>query len=487
MAWRLRFDDPDSPNIYDSIVDAVDMTVLWQKNLTSYDHFPAHGLVYTSDDPLPNTPKGTSTVVPRQDVPFNGGDFFPHDDVHFDWWNGGARTTTTSNNVDAYADRDGDNAPDPGSRPTAVATEDFSFSIDLTMDPSTYQPAAVTNLFYWNNRIHDWLYQMGFDESAGNFQTDNFGLGGSGSDPVMAEAQDNRDGADPSLCNANFGTPADGNPPRMQMFQCDSAVPERDGDLDNVVIGHEYGHGVHSRLVPTAGNQAGNEGWSDYFGLSLVAESDDPYDGAYGIANYLFAGNGDGIRSDPYSTDLGIYKRTYADINDASTRCQVKTCSDDPTETCTKDEDCSGNPPATCDTTTGCKFHQDCEPPNTPISQGPCRTQVHRTGELWANALWNMRMRLTYKWGFATGDATANKLVIDGMKLSPNDPTFLDGRDSILMADVANNAGVNQCLIWDAFAKMGMGASAVTTDVFDINPIEAFDLPAGCAPVAQVS
>ena len=57
--------------------------------------------------------------------------------------------------------------------------------------------------------------------------------------------------------------------------------------------------------------------------------------------------NGDGIRSDPYSTDATIYKRTYADINDASTSCQVKTCSDDPTETCNTDADCSGNPPPT--------------------------------------------------------------------------------------------------------------------------------------------
>lgn len=488
LGLRLTFENSANSFLYEAVVDAEDGTVLWQKSLTFNDHFPAHGDVYTSDSPIPQTPIGTGGVtVSRDDMPFNGSGLFPHDDPHYDWWDGGPRTTTTSNNVDAYADRDGDNIADPGSRPVAASGEDFFFPIDLTLDPLANQPAAVTNLFYWNNHVHDWLYRLGFDEASGNFQSNNFGLGGVGGDPVMAEAQDNRDGADPSLCNANFGTPADGGSPRMQMFQCDSAVPERDGDLESVVIAHEYGHGVHSRLLATSGNQRGNEGWCDYFGLSIVAEEDDPYGAGYGVGDYLFNGNGNGIRSDPYSTDSSIYKRTYADINDASTSCQVKTCSDDPTEVCTEDADCSGNPPAICVAVTGCMFHEDCEPPNTTISQGPCRSQVHRTGELWANALWISRMNLIGKHGFSAGATTMNRLVVDGMKLSPDDPTFLDGRDAILLADVANNGGVNQCLIWDGFARMGMGVSALTTGVLDLNPVEGYDVPSGCSPVSQVS
>ena len=488
LGRRVTFEDRNTSKIYEAIVDAADGTVLWRKNLTSNDHFPAHGDVYTSDSPIPQTPMGTGgTTVARVDVPFNGAGLFPHDDPHFDWWDGGSRTTTTSNNVDAYADRDGDNVPDPGSRPVAAVGEDFFFPIDLSMDPLVNQPAAVTNLFYWNNRIHDWLYRLGFDEAAGNFQSNNFGLGGLGGDPVMAEAQDNRDGAEPSFCNANFGTPADGSSPRMQMFQCNRAVPERDGDFDNVVIAHEYGHGVHSRLLATSGNQRGNEGWCDYIGLSVFAEAGDPYGGGYGVGDYLFNDNGSGIRSFPYSTDSSIYRRTFADINDASTSCQVRTCSDDPTETCTQDADCSGNPPATCDALSGCKFHEDCRPPNTAVDQSPCRSQVHRTGELWANALWISRFNLIGKYGFAAGAETMNRLVIDGMKLSPDDPTFLDGRDAILTADLVNNGGVNQCLIWDGFARMGMGFSALTTGVLDLNPVEGFDVPTPCAPVSQVS
>ncbi len=61
--------------------------------------------------------------------------------------------------------------------------------------------------------IHDALYEYGFNEAAGNFQENNFGLGGSGSDSVNAEAQDGS-GTD----NANFATPADGSNPRMQMY-----------------------------------------------------------------------------------------------------------------------------------------------------------------------------------------------------------------------------------------------------------------------------
>ena len=84
------------------------------------------------------------------------------------------------------------------------------------MDPPPYQPAAVTNLFYWNNIIHDVMYLYGFDEASGNFQEDNEGTDGLGSDYVNAEAQDGS-----GTNNANFFTPADGSNPRMQMFLWD--------------------------------------------------------------------------------------------------------------------------------------------------------------------------------------------------------------------------------------------------------------------------
>ena len=75
---------------------------------------------------------------------------------------------------------------------------------------------AVQNLFFLNNLIHDELYRHGFDEAAGNFQEDNLGNGGRGSDSVNAEAQDGG-----GTNNANFATPKDGQNPRMQMYLWD--------------------------------------------------------------------------------------------------------------------------------------------------------------------------------------------------------------------------------------------------------------------------
>lgn len=102
-----------------------------------------------------------------------------------------------------------------------------------------FEDAAITNLFYWNNITHDVLYTYGFDEAAGNFQVNNYGNGGLGNDSVDAEGQKGE------TCNAFFGTPSDGSSPTMQMYVCTG----RDGDFDNLVIIHEYCHGLSNRLT----------------------------------------------------------------------------------------------------------------------------------------------------------------------------------------------------------------------------------------------
>jgi len=160
-------------------------------------------------------------------------------------WFSGSSNLMEGNNVHACPDRDGNNRCDTPE--TACPGQVCDFSLDLSGNPSGSQPASVANLFYWNNIIHDVQYQYGFDEQGGNFQEDNFGKGGRGSDSVNAETQDNADGF--SNCNANFATPTDGSNPRMQMFTCDNANPERDGSFDNGVIVHEYGHGISIRQV----------------------------------------------------------------------------------------------------------------------------------------------------------------------------------------------------------------------------------------------
>ena len=211
---------------------------------------------------------------------------------------------TTGNNVDAYLDRDNNNQADADGRPVS-ATQDFQYTVDLTQDPTTTtnQMAAVTNLFYLNNVIHDKLYRHGFTEAAGNFQENNFGKGGSGSDSVNAEAQDGG-----GTNNANFATPNDGSNPRMQMYLWTQTSPRRDGDLDSDIVWHEYGHGLTWRMIGSmSGPLAGaiGEGMSDT--LAIYINRNDT------VGEYAF-NSATGIRRFRYTN----YPLTYADVTGQS-------------------------------------------------------------------------------------------------------------------------------------------------------------------------
>jgi len=127
-------------------------------------------------------------------------------------------TVTRGNNVDAYEDRSAANSP--GYQPDGGADLEFDFGIDFAEQPIQSEDAIITNLFYWNNLMHDVWYRYGFDEASGNFQQDNQGQGGQAGDYVRAEAQDGS-----GRNNANFFTPIDGNRPRMQMFLWDNGDP----------------------------------------------------------------------------------------------------------------------------------------------------------------------------------------------------------------------------------------------------------------------
>ena len=211
---------------------------------------------------------------------------------------------TTGNNVDAYLDRDNNNAADANGRPIS-ATQTFEFTTNLAQAPTTAdnQMAAVTNLFYLNNVIHDKLYRHGFTEAAGNFQANNFGKGGAGNDPVNAEAQDGG-----GTNNANFATPSDGSRPRMQMYLWSFSTPNRDGDLDSDIVWHEYGHGLTWRMIggmsgPFAG--AIGEGMGDT--LAIYSNGNDR------VGEYSF-NSAVGIRRFPY----GTYPHTYSDLTGSS-------------------------------------------------------------------------------------------------------------------------------------------------------------------------
>jgi extracellular elastinolytic metalloproteinase len=62
--------------------------------------------------------------------------------------------------------------------------------------------------------------------------------------------------------------------------------------------------------------------------------------------------------------------------------------------------------------------------------------------------------------GLPAGNVIALQLVVDGMKLQPCRPSFVDARDAILQADQVTFEGRNSCEIWKAFAKRGLGTKA---------------------------
>jgi hypothetical protein len=174
----------------------------------------------TSFEPHPTgTPDGTQpTFVAPNLVSMEG--FNTNPSGVADPWLASAATNSNGNNVDAYADRA---APDglSGSdfRATTTGTRTFDRTYDTAQGPIVSQGqgmAAVTHLFYVINWLHDWWYDSGFDEAAGNAQANNFGRGGSGGDPIKGEAQDDANGG--SRNNANMATPGDGMSPTMQMY-----------------------------------------------------------------------------------------------------------------------------------------------------------------------------------------------------------------------------------------------------------------------------
>lgn len=347
---------------------------------------------------------------------------------------GPEHTDTRGNNVWAQEDTNADNSG--GRRPSGGPALSFDFPISLTLPPQTYESAAVANLFYWNNLIHDVLWHHGFDESAGNFQRNNYSRGGLGGDPVQADAQDGS-----GFNNANFGTPPEGQEPRMQMFVWTETNPYRDSDLDNGVIIHEYGHGLSNRLTGGPANSSAliqsqsrgmGEGWSDWLALVLTAVPTDTGATPRGIGTYVLgqATTGPGIRPYRYSTDLVVNPQTFGNIRSGL-------------------------------------------------------SVPHGIGSVWCTTIWEVYWELVAAHGFdpdlrssTSGNGMALDLIIEGMKLQPANPTYLDARDAILLADQTLNGGTNLGIIWRAFAKRGMGFSALDGgSASSLNVTEAFDLP----------
>ncbi|AKJ03184.1 uncharacterized protein (TIGR03382 family)/MYXO-CTERM domain-containing protein [Archangium gephyra] len=237
-AWYVEVNSGvknDTGSDYHSfVVSAVDGSLLMRNNLSAHVGTTSYRYTVWADATEPYTPydgpQGTDGTPYRPGVP-DGADVrldVPPNTVTLSslpgnepWLPAGA-TETVGNNVDAYADLSMPDGFQPGTDDVrAVLTGEstdpgFDYLYDLTKAPgfnATQRQAAVTNLFYVTNWLHDSFYHAGFDEASGNAQAYNFGRGGVEGDRMRAEAQDHG-GRD----NANMSTPADGAPPRMQMY-----------------------------------------------------------------------------------------------------------------------------------------------------------------------------------------------------------------------------------------------------------------------------
>lgn len=351
-------------------------------------------------------------------------------------------STTRGNNGIAQENLDGGSDYESNYRPTATSGKfDFPYS-PSEPKPTNYLDAAITQLFYTSNIYHDLLEVLGFTEAAGNFEEKNPSGQGKGGDAVQLNAQDGT-----GYNNANFRTPPDGQRPRMRMYVWNSgdAAVMRDGDFDAGIVIHEYTHGLSNRLTggPAASTclsttEAGGmgEGWGDWFATAIRLKKGDTRAKDYVMGDW--SNGGEGIRNYPYSTSLTTNPLTYSTVG-----------------------------------TSG-------------------YTVVHAIGTIWATMLYEVLWNLEDKYGYqeeifpvfksgtsipTKGRQLAMKLVLEGMKLQPCNPTFLGARDAILDADEALTGGANKCEIWVGFAKRGLGTDA---KISGSRRIDGFSVPSEC-------
>ncbi|KAF8634115.1 hypothetical protein AX17_004282 [Amanita inopinata Kibby_2008] len=360
-------------------------------------------------------------------------------------------TTTWGNNVFAQENWEGLNHFIQNQRPQIVnAAGDHELKFYYDYDPQdgpeidpldvahAYINATVTQLFYTTNMVHDIYYRYGFDEVSGNFQQYNFGRGGQENDAVIANAQDGS-----GFNNANFMTPPDGTNGRMRMYIWNTAHPYRDGDLEAGIVIHELSHGLSTRLTGGPlnsgclgwGESGGmGEGWGDFLATMIRSQK-----GTTEYAMGAWAANrGAGIRNYIYSLDPTVNPSMYKTLDK------------------------------------------------------PGYWGVHAIGEVWAEMLWVVAQDMIAEHGYSDtlyppnpladgtipdgeffkpsagngsrvpkhGNTLMVQLVISAMKLQPCRPSFFDARDAILQADQVLTGGENYCLLWNGFAKRGLGIDA---------------------------
>jgi hypothetical protein len=180
------------------------------------------------------------------------------------------------------------------------------------------------------------------------------------------------------------------------------------------------------------------EGWSDFVALLMAVRPEDAavgananYDGVYGpiggfpTQSSTTPGNAYyfGFRRYPYSTDLGKNPLTFKHI-------------------------AFGEP----------------LPVGPPLSDnGYPNQEVHNTGEVWCSALWDCYaalLRDTGRLTFAQAQDRMRSYLVASLKLTPQNPTFVEARDAVLAAALAVD-GQDYHAFCAAFAKRGLGDGAV--------------------------
>jgi len=315
--------------------------------------------------------------------------------------------------------------------------------------------AARANLFAMHNRMHDWAYHLGFTEATWNLQDDNFGRGGKGNDPEQGNAQAGGvTGGPPNFAardNANQITPGDGHPPITNMYLWQPIAgsfyaPCVDGDYDMTVIAHEYSHAITNRMIAGPRNglsspQGMSESWSDLLAMEYGIEHGYAPSGirAFTIGQYVTQDPVEGIRN---------YNMSESPLNYSSV-----------------DYDFVG-------------------------------LQVHASGELWSATNFDIRAAMIDKYGVGTAalqKSCANGLtpatqcpgnrrwvqaVFDSFLLmAQSQESMVDARDALLAADQIRFGGADLDLMWNAFARRGLGEAAASNGAGDPNPTPSFASP----------
>jgi Zn-dependent metalloprotease len=214
---------------------------------------------------------------------------------------------------------------------------------------------------------------------------------------------------------------------------------ETDGDLDNAVVAHEWGHYLHHRLTSCeATNQcaAMSEGWGDFNAMLMMLRTGDNHDGTFGMGLYALTAGGlaqfgftdpgyFGIRRVAYSTNRSANSLSFRHIGD-----------------------------------------ENALPTDIPLNPGPsggANSEVHNAGEVWATMMWEAYNALIDQHGILNSRRRMSDYVVAGMLLTPPEATFTEARDAILAAAGALDTD-DMILMAAAFAGRGAGSCAVSPD-----------------------